>query len=106
MSSYYVHPLDMPDMDNQQAVYEFVTKDIGLSMITPTRIKDAVKSKELAATKISGNNHFTRRNVLRWLESVGVAIDWQRSDLAAKRDYASRELIETNAALEAVMAKS
>lgn len=102
MGYYYVHPLDSPDLLDQRAVHDFIVNDVGLMMITPTRIKDAVKAKQLEATKISGNNHYTRRNVLKWLESIGVAIDWRASEITSKRDSAAKELAEANAALDVI----
>ncbi|MFN6553758.1 hypothetical protein ACP6C7_29110 [Mycolicibacterium septicum] len=99
MSCYYVHPLDSPTLLDQAAVLDFVAKDVGLSMITPTRIKDAVRAKTLKPCKISGTNRFTRRNVLEWLESLGVVVDWDAADALAKRESAAQILAETDAAL-------
>ena len=98
--SYYVHPLDLPDLLNIEALHEFIVKDVGMKQITLTRVRDAVREKKLVATKVSGSNCFTRRNALAWLESIGIAVDWASSTIAAKRDVAAKELAEADAALE------
>lgn len=93
----YVDPLDIPDM-NQDDVFRYV-RIVGRIPITPSTVHQAVLSKDLVPTKLSGKNRFTRRSALKWVESMGIPVDFDVARATRKRELAAEELALADATL-------
>ena len=98
----YLDPLDAPNMNVRQ-VHRFVTDDVGF-MMKKQQIDTAVAHGKLPCIRGAGSrgNRFSRRMVLKWLESLGVPVDWDRARVEAARQHAQaakRELADVDAQL-------
>lgn len=92
-----VNPLDMPRF-RESAMYLFVKDELRVP-VTATLIHNAIKSRKIAAIKLSGNNHFSTRSVLDWVESIGIPVDWDVAQAECKRALARDVVLETDSAL-------
>lgn len=92
-----VNYLDVPRF-REPGVYRFIKDELRVP-VTPTLIHNAIKAKQLKAIKLSGNNHFSTREILKWIEHIGIPVDWKMAEAECKRALALDDLAETDAAL-------
>ena len=97
MTSACVNPLDHPALKSEIGVADKL-QEIRLP-ITQSMVHVAILRGDLKAVKIANKNYLTYRAVFKWVESLGIPIDWEAAAIMAKLDIAQRKLVETGSAL-------
>ena len=82
----YINLLDRAEF-NTAAVHRFIVEECGFP-VTITKVELAAASGELQSVRATRHNRYSRRMAFRWLEGLGVAVDWDRANAEAKRELA------------------
>ena len=95
MTSACVNSLDHPAIKGEIGV-AYKVQEIRLP-ITQSMVHVAILRGDLKAIKIGNKNYFTYRTVFKWVESLGIPIDWEAAAMMAKRDIAQPKLVDSGA---------
>jgi hypothetical protein len=80
----YINLLDRAEFSTAQ-VHRFIVDECGFP-VTITKVELAAAAGELASVRATRHNRYSRRMALKWLESLGVAVDWELAAAQAQRD--------------------
>ncbi|AMU74387.1 hypothetical protein [Mycobacteroides abscessus] len=84
----YINLLDRAEFSTAQ-VHRFIAEECGFP-VTITKVELAAAAGELESVRATRHNKYSRRMALKWLESLGVAVDWELAESQAQRDVAER----------------
>ncbi|MCV7343795.1 hypothetical protein [Mycolicibacterium rhodesiae] len=93
----YINLLDRAEF-NTAAVHRFIVEECGFP-VTLTKVELAAAAGELETVRATHHNRYSRRMALRWLESLGVAVDWDIANDEARRELARLAQREAEAEL-------